>query len=112
MTAEASSPVHPARGFIQRRYAHTFGEFAKLLRAARERGEIGMAEDDIAYEARIMMAAMDGLELQWLIDPGVDLTSLYDHWLEHRANAARPPADPSRSAPAAGSAAALCRHYC
>ncbi len=101
MTAEASSPVHPAREFIQRRYAHTFGEFAKHLRTARERGEIGIAEDDIAYEARIMMAAMDGLELQWLIDPGVDLTSLYDHWL--RASGKRRSASCGLKSPGASS---------
>ena len=82
MTTEASSPVHPAREFIQRRYAHTFGEFAKQLRAARERGEIDLAEDDVAYEARVMMAAMDGLELQWLTNPSVDLTNLYHHCLD------------------------------
>lgn len=82
MTAEASSPVHPARGFIQRRYALTFEGFMKHLREARDAGEIQLAEDDIAYEARLMMAVMDGLELQWLIDPSVDLTSLYNRCVD------------------------------
>jgi AcrR family transcriptional regulator len=82
MTAEASSSVHPARDFIQRRYAHTFGEFAKHLREARDAGEIQLAEDDIAYEVRMMMAAMDGLELQWLIDPSVDLAGLYNRCVD------------------------------
>ena len=82
MTAEASSPVHPARGFIQRRYAYTFEKFVRHLREARDEGEIHLTDDEIAYEARMMMAAMDGLELQWLIDPSVDLASLYNRCVD------------------------------
>ena len=82
MTAEASSPVHPARNFIQRRYTDTYAGFVRHLREARESGEVHLAEDEIAYEARLLMAVMDGLELQWLIDSSVDLTRLFNRCLD------------------------------
>lgn len=92
MTAEASSPVHPAREFIRDRYARTFEEFAQHLREARDLGDIELDEDGIVYEARLMLAVMDGLELQWLIDPSIDLMSLYNRCLDesiHRWTTAR-----------------------
>ena len=89
MTAEASSPVHPARTFIQRRYTDTYAGFVRHLREARESGEVHLAEDEIAYEARLLMAVMDGLELQWLIDPSVDLTRLFNRCLDDASAAGR-----------------------
>ncbi len=30
----------------------------------------------------MMFAIMDGLELQWLLDPTVDMVALFDHYLD------------------------------
>ncbi len=84
MTAEASSPVHPARRFIQARYARTIATHVRHLREARELGEIGpLTDEQIHREVQMVFAVLDGLELQWLLDPSVDLAGLYDQYLDH-----------------------------
>jgi hypothetical protein len=30
----------------------------------------------------MLIAAMDGLELQWLIDPDIDLVALFDEYMD------------------------------
>lgn len=83
MAAEASSPVHPARGFIQRRYAGSLDELVHHLHEAREVGEIGqLTHREIETEVRMLFAVMDGLELQWLLDPDVDLPGLFNAYLD------------------------------
>lgn len=82
MAAEASSPTHPARAFIQHRYADTFHHFTHHLRVACRLGEVAPLTDiEIETEARVLIAVLDGLELQWLIDPAMDLASRYDEHL-------------------------------
>ena len=74
MTAEASSPIHPARAFIQRRYSYTLELFGMHLTEARDLGEIAqLSNEEIEYQARLITAVLDGLELQWLLDPTTDL---------------------------------------
>ena len=41
-----------------------------------------LSEAEVELEARLFVAAMDGIELQWLLDPGVDLLELFDRLLE------------------------------
>lgn len=82
MAAEASSPVHPARAFVQRRYGQTFEEFSRHLRETRDHGETALTEREIATEVHMLIAAMDGLELQWLIDPAFDLRGLFEVYLD------------------------------
>ena len=42
----------------------------------------GAPEAEVELEARLFVAAMDGMELQWLLDPRVDLLELFDRFLE------------------------------
>ena len=41
-----------------------------------------LSETEVEQEARLFVAAMDGIELQWLLDPRVDLLELFDRFLE------------------------------
>jgi len=83
MAAESSSPAHPARAFIQQRYANLTEEFSRQLREARALGEIAaLTEREIEAEARMVIAAMDGLELQWLIDPRVELRRIFEEYTD------------------------------
>ena len=87
MAAEASSPAHPARSFIQQRYADLTEVFCRQLREACERGEIAaLTEREMEAEVRMVIAAMDGLELQWLIDPRVELRRLFDEYMDQTIN--------------------------
>jgi AcrR family transcriptional regulator len=83
LTAEASNPGHPARTFVQHRYATVVAEHVQHLHEAVADGEIAsMGEVELEQEARLLVAGMDGIELQWLLDPRVDLLVLFDRLLE------------------------------
>ncbi|MFE6995511.1 TetR family transcriptional regulator [Microbacterium sp. NPDC057659] len=66
LSAEATSEEHPAHAYFRRRYARVgdqlAADFAKLR-------DDGMLRDDVSPRsaARITMAALDGLQLQWLL---------------------------------------------
>lgn len=83
LTAEATSPDHPARAFVQHRYASVVTEHVRHLREAVADGDVApMGDVELDQEARLFVAAMDGIELQWLLDPAVDLLVLFDRLLE------------------------------
>ncbi|SEH01072.1 DNA-binding transcriptional regulator, AcrR family [Nonomuraea solani] len=84
LTGEASNEKHPARAFIQERYAKIVGMLVERLLGVARAGEIppitqGQAESEI----RALCATMDGLEIQWLLDPAMDLVGLFDQHLDH-----------------------------
>jgi AcrR family transcriptional regulator len=77
MAAEATNPDHPAREFIQRRYAGTVRCWTAKLREAVVNGEVAaLTEEQIEAEIRILIAVLDGIELQWLLGADIDLRRL------------------------------------
>jgi AcrR family transcriptional regulator len=69
IAAEATSPEHPAHQYVVRRYdASRAATAASLARAA----DAGMLRPDLVPDeaARELVALMDGLQLQWLLDGG------------------------------------------
>jgi AcrR family transcriptional regulator len=84
IAAEASSPTHPARAFIQRRYAHNLTTLATHLREAAETGEIAaLTQADIDQEVRLVTAVLDGIGLQWLLDPSTDVVASVTAYITH-----------------------------
>ncbi len=82
LAAEASNPTHPAHTFIRNRYAEVQREWSEHLRVARDRGEIaGLTERQISSEIHTLLAVADGLELQWLLRPEIDLPRLFGTYL-------------------------------
>jgi len=73
LSAESVTDDHPAREFFQRRYAQLRGEVRHAFEVVcAERGVT--APDTIADATASILAAMDGLQVQWLLDPeSVDL---------------------------------------
>ena len=82
LAAEASHPDHPAREFIQRRYATVVADWSSQLRIARDRGEVTLPEEQICTEVQCLLAMADGLELQWLLNPSLDLTARFNDYLD------------------------------
>jgi AcrR family transcriptional regulator len=67
LSAEATSPDHPAHAFFVGRYRNAV-EAAELT-YAQVRGEGGLRPGiDPAAAARQLIALMDGLQMQWLLD--------------------------------------------
>jgi AcrR family transcriptional regulator len=71
-SATANDPGHDSHAYFQERYALLVSELgADILR----RQEAGEVRSDVPAEmlARLVIAAFDGLQLQWLYDKTVDM---------------------------------------
>ncbi|WP_432194254.1 TetR/AcrR family transcriptional regulator [Streptomyces sp. bgisy027] len=74
IAAEASSPTHPAHAFIAQRYTTNLAALAAHLREAAEVGDIApLSPAQIEIEVRLVTAVLDGIGLQWLLDPETDM---------------------------------------
>lgn len=83
IAAEATNPGHPAREFIQERYANGLQLWTRKLREAIEDGEAApMTDQQIEAEIRILVAVLDGIELQWLLGADIDLPGLISTHVE------------------------------
>lgn len=71
-SSEATFPPHPAHEFFQERFAWIHGMLTEVIRRAQGAGEIG-PEIDVDHAADLIVAAADGLQVQWLLDRSVDM---------------------------------------
>ena len=69
LAAEATAADHPAHDFFVRRYRRTLGMLTLAYATAREQGRLREGVDPAAA-AQELVALMDGLQLQWLLDDG------------------------------------------
>lgn len=74
--AEAVSAEHPAHQWARERYIRIHYRNRARIEVAVERGEIPPTVDIDAF-ARLLTAAMDGLQLQWLLDDTVDMPGVF-----------------------------------
>ncbi|MYS82402.1 TetR/AcrR family transcriptional regulator [Embleya scabrispora] len=83
LTGEAVTTDHPAHGWAQDRYAMLRSGITASLEAGRASGELRADIDPPAVAAQVF-AMMDGLQLQWLLDPEhVDMATLFRDYVEH-----------------------------
>jgi AcrR family transcriptional regulator len=76
IAAEASSPGHPAHAFIRHRYLTNLATLAAHLRQAVDTGDVArLTPAQIETEVRLVTAVLDGIGLQWLLDPSTDVTT-------------------------------------
>ncbi|KRE47691.1 TetR family transcriptional regulator [Arthrobacter sp. Soil736] len=73
-SATANDPGHASHGYFQDRYAKLVEELAQDVGRRQEAGAI---RTDVGAEslARLVIAAFDGLQLQWLYDKNVDMAA-------------------------------------
>lgn len=77
LSAAASDPAHPAHAFFKRRYTDLSARIQEGLDQGRQHKQI--REDvDPKLMARLLLAVSDGIQLQWLLDPSVDMTALVE----------------------------------
>ncbi|MGW5239345.1 TetR family transcriptional regulator [Monashia sp. NPDC004114] len=72
LSTEATHPEHAAHGFFVERYASLRAALATEIQAAQARGELSDALDATSA-ATILLAAADGLQTQWMLDPSIDM---------------------------------------
>ena len=80
LCTEATDPAHPAHDYFRTRYADIRGHLASGIERARRTGALPPGPD--AHQmAASLLALMDGLQTQWLLDESFDMTAVFDAYL-------------------------------
>ncbi|MFD9940665.1 TetR/AcrR family transcriptional regulator [Nonomuraea sp. NPDC059023] len=77
LSAEAADAQHPAHDFFAKRYRTSRELFSATLAKARERGEVVEGAS-----GPLLIAVLDGLQVQWLLEPDFDLLTALDAYLD------------------------------
>ncbi len=81
LSAEATDPQHPAHESFRERYRSIRHQDDDEFTRLQERGEL-RRDLDPQRLGQLVTAMMDGLQLQWLLDPDqVDMVTLFDEFL-------------------------------
>jgi AcrR family transcriptional regulator len=74
MAVAAPDTAHAAHDFFTRRYERLRGIVGRMFVSSAERAASPAPRPgDVEFAARMLIAASDGLQLQWLLDPSIDL---------------------------------------
>jgi len=74
MAVAAPDKAHAAHDFFARRYVRLRALLKRMVILDNERdGSSKLSDDNAEFAARMLIAASDGLQLQWLLDPSIDM---------------------------------------
>src|SRR5262249_18355118 len=96
LSAESVAPEHLGHAHFQERYRHVREVFALASEAAQQQGEL---RDDVDVEqlAILFAAVMDGLQIQFLLEPdAVDMVGPFKQFLDLVSASSRISEPPSR----------------
>ncbi|MEU9456676.1 TetR/AcrR family transcriptional regulator [Streptomyces sp. NPDC048277] len=84
LSAEATDPRHPAHAYFKERYGRSVARATASFEGLRRRGVLRPGADPAAL-ARMLIALLDGLQLQWLlgatpVDFRAELRQFVDAW--------------------------------
>ena len=82
LSAESTDPEHPAHDHFVKRYESVREHVTERLTRDSAEGRIP-ATVHPAMAARIMLAVMDGLQIQWLLDPSMEMDAAYNDFIDH-----------------------------
>lgn len=74
LSVDAADPEHPAHQFFVTRGESLRGFFAEAVAAKQQTGEITDRVDPETI-ARLFQAVADGMQLQWMLEPDVDMAA-------------------------------------
>jgi AcrR family transcriptional regulator len=72
LAAEASAPEHPAHDWFIDRYRNKRASLAEAFAFDQTKGRIDSGRDPRLL-SRLLIGTWDGIQLQWLIDPSIDM---------------------------------------
>jgi len=72
LSTEACDPEHPAHAFFVERYVQFRAMFGGMLRDEQAAGTID-PDLDVDRISNLFLAAADGLQTQWMLDPSIDM---------------------------------------
>ncbi len=81
LSAESTDTDHPANAYFTKRYTDLRLRLTKRFQNQQNEGTLG-SEVDPAIGAQLAIAVMDGLQIQWLLDPTLDMTVAYDEFVK------------------------------
>ncbi|WP_445444628.1 hypothetical protein [Clavibacter sp. km3a] len=80
---ETSDATHPAHEYMRGRYARTIAQIRRRIAEAVDLGQVPAMDDaTLDYEAACFLAILDGLEIQWIHNPRLDLPALVGEYVE------------------------------
>jgi len=80
VSVDSTDAQHPGHAYVAYRYARLRSRLVESLRERQERGELP-ADRDPDSVAVSLLALADGLQVQWLLDPTIDVAGrLQDFW--------------------------------
>lgn len=77
LSAEATDPSHPAHDFFVKRYRTSRELFSRTIERAQARGEVNSRASGPQ-----LIAVLDGLQVQWLLEPSFDLAGELSRYLD------------------------------
>lgn len=84
-SAEATLEGHPSRAFFEERFSWVRTLIVEAVEHDQATAMMG-PEVDVAYVADLVIAAADGLQVQWLLDSSIDMAARLSRlWLGIRA---------------------------
>lgn len=102
LSAAATDPGHRAHAFFADRYRDLTAEITETVAAGQHAGRM-RADVDPEHVARLLLAVLNGLQVQWLMDPSVDMVAMAETFLrvctEPPPDAAPEPAGPAGAGP-------------
>ncbi|MEU7870427.1 TetR/AcrR family transcriptional regulator [Dactylosporangium sp. NPDC049140] len=81
LVGEAVAAEHPAHGFFVERYEHIRHRIAHAVRHGQETGAF-RSDADAETIAAMVIAMMDGLQVQWLLDRQLDMAGSFRRFVE------------------------------
>ncbi|WP_375339600.1 TetR/AcrR family transcriptional regulator [Microbacterium rhizophilus] len=99
LSGESVTDDHPARAYFQERYRNLRAEVGRAFETVcAERGVT--APDTVGHASAAILAVMDGLQVQWLLDPeAVDLGPASEFAIEAIVSAVLDPRPPAIATP-------------
>jgi AcrR family transcriptional regulator len=82
LSAESTDPEHPAHEHFVNRYAAVRQLMTDRLASGSAVGRVPSTIDP-ETAARITMAVMDGLQIQWLLDPSMEMDAAFNDFIDH-----------------------------
>lgn len=77
LATEAVNPDHPAHDYFVNRYRRILRYLEEGIKEEQEQGILPVGQPAISL-ARALLATMDGLQLQWLLEPSLSMTEAFD----------------------------------
>lgn len=78
LSADATDPDNPAHSYFEDRYVYTRDFFERVVRQEQEEGRLSPSIDPRMFSV-ILLALSDGLQMQWMFDPELDMAAHVQH---------------------------------